>query len=379
MLKIGYDAKRLFNNFTGLGNYSRTLLRSLSEYYPDHAYYLYTPKITQSEDAQFFLNNPSFTIRMPQRKWYGAWWRTTGVKRDLLKRKLDLYHGLSHEIPVGIRQTEIKSVVTIHDLIFKRYPHHYTFIDRAIYNSKFKYACENADRIVSISESTKKDIVDFYGIEAGKIDVIYQSCHDRFKQQRSKSSINEVLAKYNIPSEFLLYVGSLTERKNLLGILKAYEILKQEEWMPLVVVGKGGEYKKKVLKYIAEKKLTKMVKFVNVHDDELPALYQAAAVFIYLSYCEGFGLPIIEALFSQTPVITSNVSSLPEAAGPDSLLISPEDTEALVHALRRILSDSQLRNTCIKKGYGYAQKFSTEPLTTQLMQTYQEVLQSKLS
>ena len=228
-----------------------------------------------------------------------------------------------------MHKTGIKTVVTIHDLIFKRYPEYYTYADRKIYDWKFGHACRNADRIIAISEQTKRDVIHFYNIAPEKIEVVYQSCHDQFKQKKSRGSINAILEKYSIPNDFMLYVGSLAGRKNVLGVLKVYEVLKESERLPLVVVGSGKKYKQLMQQYIAGHGLQSLVKFVQIQDHELPALYQAASIFIYLSFYEGFGLPVIEALFSQTPVITSNISSLPEAAGPDSILIDPRDTESI--------------------------------------------------
>ena len=179
MLRIGYDAKRLFNNFTGLGNYSRTLLANLAEYYPDNAYFLYSPKIAKNDETHFFLNSALFNVQLPKRG-PGAYWRSVGIKRDLLKHKIQLFHGLSHEIPLGLEKANIRSIVTIHDLIFERFPEHYPFIDRKIYSLKFRYACRHADHIVAISENTKQDIIEFYDIPPEKISVIYQSCHERY-------------------------------------------------------------------------------------------------------------------------------------------------------------------------------------------------------
>ena len=136
-----------------------------------------------------------------------------------IRHRIELFHGLSNEIPIGLNKVNIPSVVTIHDLIFRHYPNQYSWVDRQIYDYKFRYACENAQRIVAISESTKKDIVHFYNINPDKIKVIYQSCHERFVQERSQKTIDAVLKKYNLPENYLLYVGSIIERKNLLAFI----------------------------------------------------------------------------------------------------------------------------------------------------------------
>ena len=145
MLRLGFDAKRLFNNFTGLGNYSRTLVRNLATYYPHNTYFLYTPKVTKNEETQFFINSPLFNLQLPSGR-MGAYWRSYGVRKDLQKHKVQLYHGLSHEIPFGLEKLGIPGVVTIHDLVFKHHPEYYPWTDRLIYDQKFRYACRHADR-----------------------------------------------------------------------------------------------------------------------------------------------------------------------------------------------------------------------------------------
>ena len=375
MFRIGFDAKRLFNNFTGLGNYSRTLLANLATYYPEHAYFLFTPKIKVREETHFFQNDPLFSVQMPKNK-FAPLWRTRSMVKDLQKHNIQLYHGLSHELPLHIAEKKIRSVVTIHDLLFKHFPHQYAAIDRRIYDGKFRYACRQADSIVAISEATKRDIVQYYGIDPQKIEVIYQSCHERFMVTKSQSTIQQTLLRHGLPSEYLLYVGSVIERKNLLGVIKAVESLSPGFQLPLVVVGGGkGAYRDKVKNYISARRLQHKVFFINPLSSELPALYQQAAVFLYPSFGEGFGIPILEALFSKTPVITSRLSSLPEAAGPSSYLLDdPSAPLAIAQGIEGILGDEQFRNQMIEKGYVYAQRFRGEPLTHQMMALYESIL-----
>lgn len=374
MFRIGYDAKRLFNNFTGLGNYSRTLLRNLATYYPDNEYFLYTPRVFKNPETTYFLNSPLFTVTTPKRG-SGAWWRSFSVVNDLRRHKIQLFHGLSHEIPSGIRLAGIPAVVTIHDLAFKRYPGFYPFIDRQIYDIKFRHACRHADRIVAISESTKNDIVEFYGIAPEKVAVIYQSCHERFQQEKSQKTIDYVLHKYQLPRDYFLFVGSLSERKNPLVILEAVARLPPDLQLPIVIIGEGRSYKAKVLEYMRKYSMERKVFFIKPEFEDMPAIYQQADVFLYPSFYEGFGIPILEALFSETPVITSNVSSLPEAAGPDSLLASPDRPEEIAAGIRKILTDETFRRNMIEKGYQYAQRFQGDVLTAQIMELYEDVLE----
>ncbi len=373
MIRIGYDAKRLFQNFTGLGNYSRTLLRNLAFYYPDQAYFLFTPREIRNPDTKFFSASASFSVETPA-AYQRPLWRSYGLRYRAKRRKIQLYHGLSNELPYDLGSTGIKTVVTIHDLVFKYYPQYYPVFDRLVYDSKFKYACQHADLVVAISESTKNDIVNFYGIAPEKIQVIYQSCDERFQQEKSKKLIEQTLKKYHLPSEFLLNVGSVNERKNLLGIVQAIQLLPADLQLPLVVVGEGQTYKNKVLQYLREQRIEKQVQFVQVDNEDLPALYQQARLFIYPSLYEGFGIPILEALCSGTPVLSSNLSSLPEAAGPDAMLVDPRSPDSIAAGISKTLTDEALRKKMTSAGYAHAQKFNGESLSRQMMDAYAGLL-----
>lgn len=374
MLRLGFDAKRLFNNATGLGNYSRTLLQNLLYYYPDYAYFLYTPRVMKTPDTKTFLNSPAYSVHTPA-SYERLGWRTFGIRRQLKKHRIDLYHGLSNELPYGLDRMPLRSVVSIHDLIFRHYPHQYPRTDRMIYDLKTRYACRHADRIIAISESTKQDLMSFYGVPEHRIRVLYQTCAEQFLQDKSDTLIEKVSRRYQLPDEYMLYVGSITPRKNLLSILEAMTRMPKSMELPLVIVGSGKAYLDKVKSFIRQHGLDPYVFFIQPLNEDLPFIYQKANLFIYPSLYEGFGIPIIEALFSRTPVITSQVSSMPEAAGPDSLLIDPTDVDAIGHAIRQVLEDTALRQSMTEKGYAYAQRFRGETLSKQLVDIYQEVLE----
>lgn len=376
MLRIGYDAKRLFNNFTGLGIYSRTLLANLAKAAPENEYWLYTPKIRQHPETEAFLDHLPFRVQTPGSR-NATWWRSSGIKKDLHRDGIQLFHGLSHEIPLGLHRSGIRSVVTIHDLIFKHYPNQYAYFDRLIYDWKFNYACRHADCIIAISESTKNDIVQFYGIDPQRIEVIYQSCDARFAQPRPPEEIAGVVQKYGLPQNYLLYVGSIIERKNLLRIVQALERLPSDLRLPLAVVGKGGAYEKQVRQYIADKRLESWVHFIAPVFAELPSLYRGASVFLYPSVCEGFGIPVIEALNCGVPVITSNVSSLPEAGGPGAWQVDPENAEAIAEGIRVLLTDSGERSGRISTGLDYVRRFEPGVVTTEMLKLYEKTLSSK--
>jgi len=370
-MKIGFDAKRIFQNATGLGNYSRTLVQNLNQFHRQYDLHLFTPKVKNNEWAANFQQK--YTTHLATSK-PAAFWRTFRMTTDIDRQKMDIYHGLTHELPFGIHRSKVKSIVTVHDLIFKIYPHQYQALDRKIYDWKLKYACKTADKILAISEHTKQDIIKYYGTSPDKIEVIYQSCSNDFFNKKSKAAIQEVTEKYLLPKDYLLYVGSIIERKNLLTLVKALPLL--EHKIPLVVIGGGKNYKQQVLKYIQENKLQNEVIFLkNVANKDLPAIYQQASTFIYPSLYEGFGIPIIEAIFSKTPVITTRESALPEAAGEFSYFVKGTDANELAQTINGILNNKTVTEERIIKSLKYAEQHFLPVITAQkLHQLYLSIL-----
>jgi glycosyltransferase involved in cell wall biosynthesis len=380
-MHIGFDAKRLFQNTTGLGNYSRSLVSGLQMQFPQHSYTLFAPKIVENAHTKPFLQAPFKTVAPTLFKNY---WRTRGCVADIKRCELDVFHGLSHEIPMGVPKN-IKTVVTVHDLIWRRYPEMYGLWDRNLHDLKCKYACQNADKIVAISESTKQDIMEFYGVSAHKIEVIYQTCnpifYNNFDKNAENTLTNEFMMRFSIHNPanapYLLYVGSIIERKNLLNLAKAMTLLpKNLADTPLYIVGGGkGAYFEKVKAFVATNNLTQRIVFLkNVSDADLAVLYHNAAAFVYPSVYEGFGIPILEALFSGAPVITSTQLALTEAAGAHSLCLDVRQPALIADAIQNILENTALANTMRSKGLLHAQQFLPQGLAQQMMSLYVKLL-----
>lgn len=369
-LKIGFDGKRAANNLTGLGNYSRSLIEQLALQFPENEYLVYTPKVKSAKQIDAFLETKKVALKLPKN---GSFlWRSLNIIKDLLRDGVQIYHGLSHEIPFAIHHTKIKSVVTIHDLIFLRYPEYYKFIDRKLYGFKAKYACKNANRIIAISEKTKSDIIDFFDIDASKIDVVYQSCDDSFKTAFDQNTLNEIKERYQLPEQFILNVGTIEQRKNLKLLIQA--LSKVPATHKLIAIGKQTPYFKEVEQEIIKLGLQDRVVFLkDIPFGDLPGIYQLASIFVYPSFYEGFGIPIIEALYSGIPVVAATGSCLEEAGGPDSLYVSPTDSDALAQSINKILSSEELKVRMQKKGYEFAQKFNSPLINQQLMDIYQQL------
>ncbi|MDQ7948440.1 MAG: glycosyltransferase family 1 protein [Pedobacter sp.] len=372
-IRIGYDGKRAANNLTGLGNYSRSLIAHLAAQFPVNQYLVYTPKIKEKIRNFPLFSTKNIQLKLRDKGAGKLLWRSLGIKKQILQDKIDLFHGLSHEIPFGIDQIGIKSIVTMHDLIFLRMPQYYKLIDRIIYKFKSKYACRHADRIIAISERTKQDIVEIYGTDPFKIEVVYQSCDDRFKTLKSDSEKLSIKEKYQLPDCYLLYVGTIEARKNLVALINA--LPKVGDAIPLVVIGRSTNYRKEVEKAILRNGLEKRVIFMDsVPFYDLPEIYQLASCFILPSYYEGFGIPIIEALYSGIPVIAATGSCLEEAGGPHSLYVPPDDVEALAKAIMLVLTDEQVALNMRKQGLSYVQRFNNELVNAQLMEVYLKTL-----
>lgn len=382
-MNIGFDAKRAFHNGTGLGHYSRTLLHSLDEYFPEHQYFLFNPKASSS----FTVKGKNLHEILPEgffSRLFSSAWRSSWVKKDLKQLKIDLYHGLSHEIPVGIQHTGIKSVVTIHDLIHERYPEQYNPLDVKIYSKKFRYACKHADKIIAISEQTKKDIIEFYKTPEEKITVCYQSCNPAFGSTVSQTEKESIRTKYNLPEQFFLSVGSIIERKNLLNICKALFLLRDELPVPLVVIGDGGKYKQQVKDFIRQHKLEERIIFLSDNEiakqdaafktaADFSAIYQLATAMIYPSFFEGFGIPVLEALWGRVPVITSNTSCLPEAGGNAAYYVNPQNAEEIAEGMKTIFNNKTIAASMVEKGWQHAQRFSPRECAASVMNVYQSL------
>ena len=370
-MNIAFDAKRAFLNPSGLGNYSRTLIRSLVRSYPSNLWALFTPTKGSSDFSTFIGSHKNATIVQPQKlldKKISSRWRSYGITRLLEKNKIDVYHGLSNELPFNIKNFKGKKIVTIHDLLFLRYPKLYPLFDRKLYDKKSRSACELADIIVAVSEQTKNDIVEFYSIDPKKIKVVYQSCDEAFYKKIPEESTNKIKEKYHLPDKYLLYVGTIEERKNLLSLVQALTIVKN---IPLVVIGKKKAYFKKIQRFITANKLGVRVIFPkNISNEDIPAIYKGAQIFIYPSLFEGFGIPIIEALSSGTPVITTRGGCFAEAGGPGSAYIEPTKHEQIASEIQKILSSPELRKSMIEQGFEHSKRFLPEVIASEMMNLY---------
>ena len=369
---IGFDAKRIVRNGTGLGSYARTLVNALSE--NEHLQLnLYAPDEGRDDLRQQIVNREKVKFVYPEGlhfRFQRDLWRTKGVVKQLKEDGVQLYHGLSGELPAGLKAAGIPGVVTIHDLIFLRHPEYYHWWDVEIYRRKFKSTLKEASRIIAISECTKRDILYYGNFPEDKIDVIYQGCSNRFRKSVSEADKNRVKAKYNLSDNFILNVGSIEARKNVLLAVKALGCLLDS--FRMVIVGKHTKYTDEVIAYVKKNGLEDRVQILHgIPDDDLPVIYHLAKVFVYPSRYEGFGIPIIEAIQTGLPVVACTGSCLEEAGGPDCLYVSPDDVEGMANAIKQAIAEKDVR---VPRAQEYIKRFENSNLAAQVIEEYEKTI-----
>ncbi len=374
-MNLGFDAKRVFHNATGLGNYARDVLRLLHRHRPEHVLFAYTPRPGR---LPFELEGDRFRVRGPRSalgRALPSLWRTRGIVKDLRADGIRLFHGLSNELPLGLESSGVAGVVTIHDLIFERYPELYPPRDRRIYSAKARSAVRRADLVVAISEQTRRDLVELYGVPDARIRVVYQTCHEAFRAPVPEERLREVAARLALPERFVLAVGTIERRKNLLLVLRALEGL---PGVTLVAVGRETPYAEEVRSFARAHGLDARVRLLSgVSTPDLAALYRLATVAVYPSLFEGFGIPIVEALFSGTPVVTTKGGVFPEAGGPGSAYVDPQDAGALRDVLAALLADEGRRAEMRAAGLRHAARFTEEAIADALSRAYDDALRGR--
>lgn len=370
---IGYDAKRIVRNGTGLGSYGRTLVNDLAPIMPDTTLRLYAPdagrddlrcQVQPRENVRFcYPRHLRFRLQRD-------WWRMKGVVKDLRCDGVELYHGLSGELPEGLSAAGIPGVVTVHDLIFLRHPEFYPALDAFFYKLKFRKMLREATRIIAISACTKRDILYYGDFPEDRIDLVYQSCSTRFSQPVSPSLLVEARRKYRLPQRYVLNVGTVEVRKNILLGIRAMAKLPAD--LHLVIVGRQTKYQKQLDAEIRKLGLGNRIHFLQgVPNTLLPAVYRQAEAFIYPSRYEGFGVPVIEAIQSGLPVVAATGSCLEEAGGPDSLYVDPDDADGAAAA---VLSAMENRTGMVERSRHYVRRFENQDVASQVLEVYGKAL-----
>jgi glycosyltransferase involved in cell wall biosynthesis len=366
-LTIGFDAKRIVSNATGLGSYGRTLVNDLIRRADDDVdLLLYAPNPGRDDLRQQILINEHADFRYPQSSIVNSYWRTFGITNDLKRDGVQLYHGLSGELPIGLRKAGIPGLVTIHDLIFLRHPEYYPWIDAKLYAWKFRQTLKEADHIIAISQRTKVDIMEFGDVPPERISVVYQSYNPRFSATPSAETQAAVRKRYGLPEHFILNVGTIERRKNLRLAVEALPLLPTD--IHLVAVGRQTKY----VREIPESPRLHMLS--GVPDSDLAAIYSLADAFVYPSRYEGFGIPIIEAIAAGLPVVACTGSCLEEAGGPANLYVNPDDAAGLAEAICQVLPGNPDREQRIQQSQQYIKRFEGLDVAGQMMSIYLQMI-----
>ena len=367
-MRIAIDARKLHDY--GIGTYVRNLLRQLSRLDGDNEYIA----ICRPDDVTLvkglgenFLavaeTAPPYSIR-----------EQIKLPLDLRRARADLFHAPHYVLPP---LTPCRSVVTIHDVIHLRFPEYLPNRAAHTYARAMMWlAIRRADRVLTVSEASKRDILRYFNVSSGKVEVIPNAIDDRFGMAPSDEEVAQVRERYQLHAPFLLYAGNIKPHKNIERLIEAFGQLRRRGFdkVKLLIIGD------QVTKYAALRhavhrcKLHTHVRFFGfVPDRMLAVLYRLADAFVFPSLYEGFGLPPLEAMASGTPVVTSNVSSLPEVVGDAALLVDPYDVMAIADALERVLTDEALRHDLVTRGLARAKEFSWERSVRRIREVYQEV------
>ncbi len=352
-MKIGFDAKRYFNNSTGLGNYSRWLVDGLISLKTQNEFHLFTTdKVQRPKNIEHLHFAPNSLFR--------SIWRSWLIVKTLKSKGINLYHGLSNELPYGIHKSGIKSIVTIHDLIQKHYPENYSWIDRSIYNRKIKYAVKCADAIVVPSQQTKNDLVALFQADASKIHCIPLGI----------TSLPTTSAQPAVAEPYILCVSGLSRRKNIIRLIKAFNDSEIKDYK-LVIAGKKGDAYLRIRKLIENKK--NIILKTDLSIEEIHQLYAHAVFCVYPSVYEGFGIPILESFQHGKTMATSKISSLPEVGGEAALYFNPKSTSSITKALETLAFSKSHREHLELKIPEQLKKFESGSILNSYITLYQDI------
>jgi glycosyltransferase involved in cell wall biosynthesis len=377
-MRIGIDASPILKERAGVGNYTYQLIKCLSRLDRVNQYVLFYCHHQNVRDRIMKLENPNFesrTIRFPIKIMKMFWASIRRPKVDRWVGKVDLYHSTAFYLnPI----TNGKSVLTIFDVNFLAMRKFTLWSGRWHFAPKMKDYTKRCHHIITVSESSKREIIKYLNVPEEKISVIYGGYSDIFKPKTDDRLSGEVKRKYNITGNYLLYVGTLEPRKNLKGLIQAYtQCQAKKDFLLVLAGGKGWKYEH-IFRLVDKLQLQDQVIFTGyVEEADLPGLYQGASLFVYPSFYEGFGLPPLEAMACGLPVIVSNTTSLPEVVGDAGVYVDPNDVEQIAFSIDTVLSDSELRRNLTQRGSERARLFSWEKTAKATLQLYEQVVEGR--
>lgn len=376
-MEIAVDLTPIPKQITGVGEYARCLLKSLTEFDRENHYWLF---IKEDQCEQYNPGRENFHIvpqsRILHNRMIRLLWEQTALPLHLLRRKIELLHSIHYTTPWI---APCKRVITFHDMTFYLFPEKHTWIKRLFFQSIIPVSIKKANHIFADSKNTKADIIKILDISPAKIDVVYLAADSNYRPFNIESLDLNLKKKYGIRFPYILYVGTLEPRKNVSRLIQAYHRLSTETSLEhqLVIAGKKGWAYKGIFDMVGsldQRTQEKIIFTGYVPEDDLPSLYNAADLFVYPSLYEGFGIPPLEAMACGIPVIASNISSIPEVVGDAGILVDPRDTQAIFEAMQEVLKNRELRAELKRKGIQAAKTFSREKMAQEILAVYKKAI-----
>jgi glycosyltransferase involved in cell wall biosynthesis len=372
-MRICIDTSPAVHRRAGLGRYAQELLAALLSVDADDEYVAFYHRPQDAHLDPPLDRVPHLTTTLDTKPWRFAalFAQFLRMPQDRMFPGIDLFHATDHLLP---RLTRVRTVFTLHDLIFRLYPGTHKPLNRWFLTLVMPRFLEAADAVIAVSEHTKRDAMRFYGLDEAKIHVVYEGVDARFRPAPAEA-IARVRRDHGLPSKFILSLGTIEPRKNLTSLLEAYHTLRARgSEVGLVIVGQKGWLYEGFFRRLHELGLDNEVVFTGfVPDADLPAIYSAAELFVFPSLYEGFGLPVLEALACAAPVVTSDSSSLPEVAGDAALLVDPTSVGHLVEAMTTVLESEDVRADLKARGPRQAARFNWDKAARETLAVYRSV------
>jgi glycosyltransferase involved in cell wall biosynthesis len=368
-LRIGIDARTVLSPKTGDRTYTLNLIRALSRVDAENEYFLL---LDREAPKGLLPNAPNFhPVVIPT--FWERWWTLAQLPLFARRAALDVVH-VQYLIPPVC---PARVVTAIHDVSFAVMPETFPRKDRWLLNLFISFSARRAAKVITLSESSKRDLIERFRVPPDKITITPCGADETMRRVEDSQVIADVLRRYKIAPPFILSVGLLQPRKNLPRVVEAFALLRQrhsELTHRLVIAGRIGWGIEPLTQRIRQLQLENAVHFAGyIADEDLPALYSAADLFVYPSLYEGFGIPPLEAMACGTPVVTANVSSLPEVVGDAALTVNPLEVEEISTAMERVLTDATLRQTLSKRGLERAKEFTWERMARLTVEVYQSM------
>lgn len=372
-MKIAINTLAMKSFKHGMGRYTGSLVNALLKIDTRNQYLLYVSNL----NAKYFEVKDNSQVKLKfvtSNRALRLLWEQTFLPWDLRKEKVDIFFGPAFTVPLF---RTCKQVVAILDLTWFKHREKHIWIKQLYFRTLMPLSVRQTEKVIVISKSTKKDLVEILKVPGDKIAVTYLGASSAFRVVEDQKELSGIRTKYNLPRQFILFIGVLEPRKNIPGLIKAFSRLKKDCYLSCkLVIGGGRSYgwkNKEIFQVIEDLGLDKEIILTDfIPEKDLPALYNLADLFVLPSFYEGFGLPILEAQACGCPVITSNISSMPEVGGDAALFVDPDDIKELAEAMRKILTGDKLKAEMIKKGFENLKRFSWEKAARETLKVFEE-------